>query len=644
MKQFYILLFLLSFKLIAQNPELDNTFNIKDNGVYQQNIGSGAVVLPNNKILSVFGNGFPFNTLRLNPDGSLDKTFNTTDSFTNKSIRIFAKSDGAFLTLEYDGKLKAFNPDGTLNTFFTICEIKTTSSDPLYITVIYQEDGKVVIFGNLNIINGNYATKCVRLNADGTVDTTFKLTTGGDSMTIQSDGKYIFSSGPKISRYHTDGKIDTTFKVYTTTDPKQGYITNGFETANNSRINDALVQPDGKIIVVGCNFVENAKTISYSIVRLNADGSRDTSFKLFTDKDTRIYNVYLQKDNKIIINSNDSIFIRLNTDGTIDPTFKYSNTVSLINEGALFFQGDKIIISADFKDSEGITRSGIHRINADGSLDLTFNPHSGPNLAFDNTQYDLATKVLLDQKSLLVGNFTTYNDIAVRNICRINQNGDYDPTFKLDPTVKIYAKSAQNSFFIIPQNDGKILLKHHDAISVNGVMKSLIRLNNDGSLDNSFNFNDSKSSISKIKLLENGKILLMGDSGIFVKAGTYYGTYVNTVVQLNTDGSIDTNFNGVFNQKPVDITLLADEKILISFYRENNVYPYESVIKFNKDGTKDASFKPGFSTFYRVKELSDGKLLAIINDNLTRLNTDGTPDKSFTPYSIAKTYTNVSSI
>ncbi|WP_166925066.1 T9SS type A sorting domain-containing protein [Flavobacterium poyangense] len=646
MKKFYLLLLLfLSLKLLAQNPEPDPTFNVKDNGVFQQNIGMGGVVLPNNKILTCYKKGVvEYNVLLLNADGSPDRAFNTKDSFSGTETRIFAKSDGGFLTLTYDGKLKAFHPDGTLNSAFTITTIKNTNPDTYRVNdIIYQDDGKVIIYGAFDTFNDVYAVGFVRLNADGSVDRTFKWKSAGKKIVIQNDGKYVAVSRSTPTRYLADGKLDTSFKVIATVDPKQYFVTNGFETANNSSINDIAVQPDGKVIVVGCNYVENGKTVAYYIVRLNADGTRDTTFKSLDSRSENVDKVYLQKDNKIILNLNSSKFIRLNTDGAIDPTFKYENKVSLLNKGRFYFQGDKMIISADFKDSQGITRSEIHRINTDGSLDMTFNPHAGPNLYFDewdsNIGYEFASKVLLDQKVLLVGDFTTYSDKPVSNMCRIDQNGEFDSTFKLDPTVKIYAQSSQNGYIVVPQLDGKILLVHNNAIAINGNFKSLIRLNSDGSLDTGFNFQDYSSRITDVKLLENGKILLMGSSGIFVKAGEYK-TNVNSILRLNSDGSIDTGFNGAFNQKPVSVTELSNKKILISFYRENNVYGYEAAIRFNADGTKDATFKSGFIPYYNVKELKDGKLLAIIDQKITRINLDGSTDTSFAPYSIAKTYDN----
>ncbi|WP_163410755.1 T9SS type A sorting domain-containing protein [Flavobacterium ajazii] len=636
MKKKYFLFFLLSFKILAQTPELDNTFNIKDGGKYQQNIGTDAVLLQNNKILSVFENSYTYKVILLNPDGSLDQAFNSTDSYTTREIRIFPKSDGAFMTLDRDGKLKAFNPDGTTNSFFPITILKNVTSISQIKDIIYQGDGKAIIHGGFQEVNNVFTGSCVRLNANGSIDETFKLQSGGNKLIIQSDGKYVTNRNTTISRYLADGKIDPTFKVIATIDPVRKFVTNGFETANNSTIKDIAVQTDGKVIAVGCNFVENSRIISYNIVRLNSNGTRDTGFKpIIINQDSRIQKVYLQKDNKIIIIVDNKKLIRLNTDGTIDNTFKYSNTVSLINKGELFFQGEKMIISGDFKDSQGITRAEIHRINNNGSIDLTFNPHSGPNLSFDewdyNNQYEFVSKVLLDQKILLIGDFTTYSDNVVKNICRVNQNGEYDPTFKLDPSIGIYAenRNLDNNYTILHQNNGKILLKSSRGVSVNNISRNLIRLNNDGSLDKSFIFYDPESNIRRIKLLENGKILLLGGGGT-----------LSRMTRLNSNGSIDTSFNCIFYHIPLEITVLADKKFLVTFMKENDNNPFEPVIKFNEDGSKDLSFKSGFSPLYNIKELSDGKLIAIMNDKLTRLNTDGSIDKTFVPYSVAKTSSN----
>ncbi|MFD2940402.1 T9SS type A sorting domain-containing protein [Flavobacterium notoginsengisoli] len=635
-KNYFFVIFLISLKLLAQEHEPDITFNNKETRVFQQDIGISGAALPNKKLLTVYKNSSNYNVLLLNEDGNVDKNFNTIDSYSVNSFDLYAKSDGKFLTLDSYKKLKAFNADGTLNSDFKTVQLTTTSQDAIVIKdIIYQDDGKIIISGFFNGLNSSYTGSFVRLNADGSIDTTFKPEyTSVNDVKLQSDGKYVVAirSASGVARLLANGKLDTTFKVYVTRDPKMNFVTNGFETENNSIISNLVVQPDGKIIAVGCNFKEGGRAISYNIARLNSNGSRDTAFKLFDSATPTIEQVYLQKDSKIIIEINRNSFIRLNPDGTEDISFKYLNKVGLVNSGELFLQGDKMIISSHYKDAKGITRKGIHRINNDGSIDLTFNPHAGFNLLFDQweyyRQYALVSKVLLDQKILVAGDFSTYNDTPVRNLCRLEQNGLLDTNFKLDPAVNI-SGTSDNGFTILQQKDGKIVILHEKSISVNGVNKSIIRLNTNGSIDNSFNCTVNEGYIKGIKLMSDGRFLLMGTRDMFVNSGNYK-TY--NLIRLNTDGSIDNNFKVVFNHQPYMFHSLADDNFIITFLRDNSYYPYDIALKINKDGITDKSFKVNYLGYNKVKPLNNGKILISDGDALSRINADGSTDPTFTPY------------
>ncbi|MFH7010437.1 T9SS type A sorting domain-containing protein [Flavobacterium sp. FlaQc-52] len=644
MNKLYAFLLLLSFKIFAQTPEVDNSFNIKETGAYQQDIGRDGIVLTNNKILTVFEHHYAFKPLLLNSDGSLDATFNGP-GLTPGKIQIYAKSDGNFLTLSADLKLQAFNANGTINTNFTAPAITTLPGNDLKVKdIIYQNDGKIIIIGSFKFINDSYRGNCARLNADGSLDTTFKLDYAAtfDAVTMQKDGKYILSGNfsSKLARFDSNGKLDATFKVNTTIDSKSQIVINGFDNSNTSIINDVIIQPDGRIIAVGCNFIADSKTLSYYIVRLNSDGTYDNTFKSLDSENTSVNRAYFQNDGKIIVNVNNNSIIRLNSDGTVDSTFKYSNTLAVTSEATVYFQEDKIIISANFRDDRGITRAGIHRINRDGSLDLTFNPHSGFNVNFNpaNDFYTHPTqiKVLANQKILYVGNFTSYNDNAFKDICRITQNGEFDNTFKLDPLVAKNTNAIDN-YTILEQKDGKVILLNNDAFLVNGVAKNMLRLNRDGSLDQSFDFDSKGGYVTAVKLLDNGKILIIGLNG----EGLFANRDVNNedkktynLIQLNPNGSVDINFKATFNHIPWHLFTLSDNKILLSFQKGNSVDPYSAVLKLNQDGSIDPSFKSGNEYFRNVKELSNGKLLVGINRSLIRINPDGSTDTSFTPYSI----------
>lgn len=144
-----------------------------------------------------------------------------------------------------------------------------------------QEDGKIIIGGFFSIVNDVLYPGLARLNADGSLDTTFKVGSGQDgdlfsSIQLQKNGKIIiagslenYSGFPSryIARLNEDGSFDTTFK--SKFDNKHGYFT---------YVYDAKVLDDNKILACG-DFETYDGVKRGGIVRLNADGSLDTTFK-----------------------------------------------------------------------------------------------------------------------------------------------------------------------------------------------------------------------------------------------------------------------------------------------------------------------------------------------------------------------------
>ncbi|HOK51661.1 MAG TPA: delta-60 repeat domain-containing protein, partial [Bacteroidales bacterium] len=99
--------------------------------------------------------------------------------------------------------------------------------------------------------------------------------------------------------------------------------------------------------------------------------------------------------------------------GDIDPTFNPTDKGFAIGDGtngnvnSIVIQGDgKIIIGGNFTSYNGTERNRIARLNADGSLDNSFNSAIGLN----NTVWAIALQS--DGKIIIGGNFTSYNGTA----------------------------------------------------------------------------------------------------------------------------------------------------------------------------------------------------------------------------------------
>ena len=227
--------------------------------------------------------------LRLNSDGSQDDSFNIGTGFSNNL-------------------LEAINPN----------------------SITIQSDGKILAGGRFTTYNGVSTNYIIRLNSDGSRDTSFNtayIYQWVNLILLQSDGKILFGGlSGRIERLNSDGSQDTSFE--------SAYI--------NDTVYSIVIQSDGKILVGG-NFTSYNGVTSNRIIRLNTDGSRDTTFVIGTGFNGTVYSIAVQSDGKILVGGsftayNGVIFkrtiIRLNTDGSIDNTFivgtGFDNPVSKI--------------------------------------------------------------------------------------------------------------------------------------------------------------------------------------------------------------------------------------------------------------------------------------------------------------------------
>lgn len=139
---------------------------------------------------------------RLNPDGTLDTTFNpSTHGFTYCMV---VQPDGAILVggdaigsdISQGSALVRFHPDGSLDEGF-----KAAIPYPgLVFSIALQANGKMIIGGHLTDVSGVSRTNLARLDPDGSLDPTFNPGVGSDSwevdsLALQADGNVVVT-GP----------------------------------------------------------------------------------------------------------------------------------------------------------------------------------------------------------------------------------------------------------------------------------------------------------------------------------------------------------------------------------------------------------------------------------------------------------------
>ena len=641
----FLAVFLFSCNLgFSQAGSNDPTFNVENDCAFGDasrfnNDVRSTVIQADGKIIlggSFTGyNGTLANRIaRIHADGSIDSTLNTGLGFNNDVYSTVLQADGKIIV---GGNFTSFNgvtinrvarlhADGTLDTSFN----PGSGLNNTVFSLAVQTDGKIIVGGLFTTINGTIRNRIVRLNSDGSIDTTFVIGTGFNntvnSLIVQSDGKILVGGSftsfngtttNRIARINTDGSMDTAFSPGTF----------------NDEIYAMAINSNGKIIVGGRFTTFNFNTVN-RFVRLNANGTQDFSSNSGSGFDKEVRSISIKPDGKIIVGGDFLAFqgttryraACLNADGSLDTSFDAGLIGGKVLSSAVQADG-KIILCGEFNLQNNIVKSRINRLNSDGTSDIFFNPSTG----FDNIVNHVAIQA--NGKILVGGLFSTFNGEIRHKLARLNTDGTLDPSFNVGTgfTTSVHAVAIQA--------DGKILVGGFFT-TFNGASKNrIVRLNTDGSLDESFvvgtGFNNL---VASIVIQTDGKILV---GGAFT---TYKGVTANRIVRLNTDGSLDTSFNtGTgFSATVQSISIQTDGRIVVggSFSSFNSV-TRNRIARLNTNGSLHTAFNPGTgfnSTVYTTSIQSDGKIIAGGNfttfgsatrNRIIRLTTTGGDDATF---------------
>ena len=185
---------------------------------------------------------------------------------------------------------------------------------------------------------------------------------------------------------------------------------------------------------------------------------------------------------------------------------------------SLAVQADgKVLVGGGFTTLGGQSRNGIGRLNADGTVDTSFNPGAGGSYP-----YVLCLALQADGKILVGGEFTTLGGQSRTNVGRLNADGTLDSAFNPG------ANKSVSSLALQP--DGKILVGG-DFTTLGGQTRNYLgRLNADGTVDSAFDPGAS-NEVSSLALQADGKILVGGG---FTTLG---GQTRNYIGRLNADGT-----------------------------------------------------------------------------------------------------------
>lgn len=608
-------------------------------------------------------------SLQAASDGALDPTFNVRLTEGDGDVFAMTKQDDGKILIggvfsEISGTLRnnlaRLNADGSLDDSFNVGV--GISGGKVY-AIAVQPDGKILVGGFFAAYNNTPATGLIRLNADGSVDTSFNSGQGFNNsvraIAVQTDGKiwvggfftaYDGVDSKRLIRLNADGSIDTAFgginnpngtvnSIAIQTDNKiliGGYFTrfnniqsgrvgivrlnpdasldSSFSSFNNGglNVNTIMIQSDGKILLGGA-FTAYSNSNSYGIVRINNNGALDTAFP---DPQRQVYSLLSLSDGKILAAASESgvgKILRFNANGTLDDSFTIPTAQRDIYSIAAL-PNNQFLVGGVFKIFNNANQRRLARINADGTMDETYSTMAGTT----GIVYDLA--VQSNGKIIVVGDFEFVNGAPAGNIVRLNADGTTDATFNVESNSNIPISA------VVLEQDERILAAGRFSSFNNQPSPGLVRLNTDGTVNNSFN-NLSFPYYSHFDMLvqPDGKILL---AGLYEVQNNY-----TPVVRLNYDGSLDSSFNVPrFDSEGSALALQSDAKILVGG-------GFFAIVRYNPDATHDTSFGTTVGrTVFDIKIQSDGKILISgsflgVNNTqqnrIARLNADGSLDSTF---------------
>lgn len=327
-----------------------------------------------------------------------------------------------------------------------------SGADGLVEQVLQLPDGKVLICGNFTTFNGQDRGYIARLNNNGSVDMSFRAQPGYwvRHMSLQSDGKIVIGGyfttvegQPRnlIARLNPDGSLDSSFN------PGAGaevIIAGGIDGNVTPFVFWTEIQADGKILITG-NFRNFNGESSTGLARLNADGSRDSSFQVGQAFDSWGRFIKALPNGQILVSGwftsyngqNANRLVRINSDGSRDQGFNpfYGDrtaiyTVAVGPDGKYITAGDSI-------NEEGLFRRNIEKINDDGSVDPSWVGQSS-----DKTE----SALMLSDGSVVVGGyFTLLNGISRPSLGRFLPDGTVDPNFAITADNFIWTVAAAGS-------------------------------------------------------------------------------------------------------------------------------------------------------------------------------------------------------
>ncbi|MDO7850797.1 T9SS type A sorting domain-containing protein [Hymenobacter convexus] len=545
------------------------------------------------------------------------------------------------LALWLPGPLRA----QTLDPAFHIPELY---GEAFIVDAAQMPSGQIVAAGTFTRANGQASKGLARFDAAGGEDQTFRQNLSGAAMMIQKlvpmpngqllvQGSYEAGTVRRnlLFRLNADGTLDAGFNLSL---PNVGTL---------PRIDQAIVQPDGRVLITGL-YLTNGNASERNLFRVLSDGSPDPSFSAALSTASQGGSILLQPDGKILVRGDFNLavtgtrgLIRLNSDGSRDTGFR--SALSPVGQQwidciALDANGG-ILVGGSVTTGASAAAQSLYRLLSTGALDPSF---AAPASLAGRNLYQLE---VLPNGQILVraatnsapGTRYQFNDQLVK----LQVNGAVDAAFQPGAGPDSYVWGMR------PLASGSFLT-WGAMNNYAGQRRTLAMVQPSGGLDTGFApLLQEPADIDKVVRQADGKLLISG------RFNSVDGHLTDRVARLLPDGQPDLTFawrqprSGVWRLSALAVQANGQLLVAGNIYTSSaNTSDSESLfVRLTTSGATDAGFVPALASgvlgppnIGLLAAQANGQIIvgggfvdATGKSNLTRLNADGSVEPTFAP-------------
>ncbi len=364
-------------------------------------------------------------------------------------------------------------------------------------------------------------------------------------------------SAQGLARVMRDGSLDKTF------------VTG--KGIDNAVYTIATALDGSDTLYVGGDFSRYDDTPTNNIIRLKRDGSLDQAFVIGEGFDSKVEVIAPARDGSgdVYVGGHFTHYngiasnhlIRLNADGSVDKTFRVGSgangivrAIATTNDGS----GD-IYVGGDFDAYDDIALQHIARLNADGSADTSFNPGEG----FDREVFAL-TLANDNSRDIYVGGwFHKYDGDEVDHLVRLSETGELNTRF-IAQSFGGEGEQYVSSLVTVDNCSGAVYVGGNFASYGDNTANGLIRLNAKGEVDRRFSANVTPTDSMVNSMVAD----IHGDLFVGGWLTTDPGKRPNMILHLREDGSRELAYNTGTEQKSANLVVHAQERSVSKQDRE----------------------------------------------------------------------------